>query len=118
MLAEWLDRDCIALATAIRIENGQAMVTREAEGGEETCTAALPLVITCQKGVAEARIPNMRGIMAARTRPLKVVTPGSFTEKTQISHYEMPPAKAGVKMIAPDQMDELVQLLHNEAKVI
>ena len=91
---------------------------REIEGGEETDTCDLPLVISCQKGVAEARIPNMRGIMAARTKPLKVVAPAAIDALTTIVSYEMPPAKSGVKMIDAENMDELVNLLHTEAKVI
>ena len=75
-------------------------------------------MISCQKGVAEARIPNMRGIMAARTKPLKVVAPAAINALSTIVAYEMPPAKTGVKMVAPDNMDELVNLLHTEAKVI
>lgn len=68
--------------------------------------------------MAEARIPNMRGIMAARTKPLKVVAAAAVSALSQIVSYEMPPAKTGVKMFNIDQMDELVAALHNEAKVI
>lgn len=118
MLAELLDMDYIGFATGIQIEGNTATVTREIEGGEEVDTCNLPLVISCQKGVAEARIPNMRGIMAARTRPLKVVTPSAITPVTAILSYELPPAKAGIKFIAQDNIDELIALLHSEAKVI
>ena len=68
--------------------------------------------------MAEQRIPNMRGIMAARTKPLKVVEPIAVDELTNIVSYELPPAKAGVKLVAPDNVAELVRLLHEEAKVI
>jgi electron transfer flavoprotein beta subunit len=68
--------------------------------------------------MAEQRIPNMRGIMAARTKPLQVVAPVEVNELTKFISYEMPNSKSAVKMIAPDNMDELVNLLHNEAKVI
>ncbi|GGH22647.1 electron transfer flavoprotein subunit beta/FixA family protein [Mucilaginibacter phyllosphaerae] len=118
MLAELLDIDFIGFATAVNIAGTIATVKREIDGGEETDTASLPLVISCQKGVAEARIPNMRGIMAARTKPLKTISPTAIEPLTTVAHYELPPAKAGVKLIAPDQMDELVNLLHAEAKVI
>jgi len=118
MLAELLDTDYIGFATDIKIDGNTAIVKREIEGGEETDIVDLPVVISCQKGVAEARIPNMRGIMAARTKPLDVVTPSIVNAVTEILFYEMPPAKAGVKMISPDNMDELVELLHREAKVI
>ncbi|MBA3828371.1 MAG: electron transfer flavoprotein subunit beta/FixA family protein [Taibaiella sp.] len=118
MLAELLDMNYIGFASGITIENGTATVKREVEGGEETDTCTLPLVISCQKGVAEARIPNMRGIMAARTKPLKVLPAAPIQPLSHIDSYELPPAKTGVKMIAADNMDELVSLLHNEAKVI
>jgi electron transfer flavoprotein beta subunit len=118
MLAELLDMDYIGFAANIQIEGSTATVKREIDAGEETDTCNLPVVIACQKGVAEARIPNMRGIMAARTRPLNVVVPSAISPVTAILSYEMPPAKAGVKIISPDNMDELVELLHTEAKVI
>jgi len=118
MLAELLDADYIGFANKIQIEGSNAVVTREIEGGEETDSAALPIVISCQKGVAEARIPNMRGIMAARTKPLKVVAPATIASVTEILSYELPPAKAGIKLVSPDDMDALVELLHSEAKVI
>ncbi len=118
MLAELLDMNYMGFASKIDIAGSTATVKREIEGGEETDTCALPLVISCQKGVAEARIPNMRGIMAARTKPLKVVAPAAIEALSSIVAYEMPPAKSGVKMISADNMDELVALLHTEAKVI
>lgn len=118
MLAGLLDINYIGFATAIQLDGNTAVVTREMEGGEETDTCNLPVVISCQKGVAEARIPNMRGIMAARTRPLKVINPAGVEPLTEILSYELPPAKAGIKLVSPDNMDELVELLHTEAKVI
>jgi electron transfer flavoprotein beta subunit len=118
MVAELLDMNFLGLAFKVDIAGGTATVVREIDGGEEKNTCSLPLVISCQKGVAEARIPNMRGIMAARTKPLKVVAPSAAAPLTTISAYELPPAKSGVKMIAAENMDELVALLHNEAKVI
>jgi len=118
MIAGLLDIEYIGFATGIHIEGTTAIVKREIEGGEETDSCSLPLVISCQKGVAEARIPNMRGIMAARTRPLEVVSPAVIEPVTTILSYELPPAKAGVKLVDPADMDQLVDLLHSEAKVI
>jgi len=118
MLAALLDIDYIGFATDVQIETNTVVVKREIEGGEETDLCNLPIVIACQKGVAEARIPNMRGIMAARTRPLNVIAPSVISPVTAILSYELPPAKAGVKMVKPENMDELVELLHAEAKVI
>mgnify|MGYP003340324086 CR=1 FL=1 len=118
MIAELLDMNYIGFAAKLDVASGVATVVREIEGGEETDTCALPLVVSCQKGMSEARIPNMRGIMAARTKPLKVVASAAISAVSSIVAYEMPPAKSGVKMISADNMDELVSLLHNEAKVI
>ncbi|MES2266731.1 MAG: electron transfer flavoprotein subunit beta/FixA family protein [Bacteroidota bacterium] len=118
MLAELLDVDFVGFATDIKLDGQTITIKREIDGGEETDSLSLPVVISCQKGVAEARIPNMRGIMAARTKPLKTITPAAISAVTNVAYYELPAAKSGVKLIAPDQMDELVSLLHAEAKVI
>ena len=118
MLAELLDMPFISLATKFDLVGTTATVTREIEGGEEVAEVALPLVVSCQKGVAEARIPNMRGIMAARTKPLKVTEPVEAESLTTVKSFELPPAKAGVKLVSPDTPEELVRLLHEEAKVI
>jgi len=118
MVAELLDMPYISLATKLEINGAVAMVTREIEGGEEVDEVQLPVVVSCQKGVAEQRIPNMRGIMAARTKPLKVVEPANVGTLTKVMSFELPPAKAGVKLVASDNVPELVRLLHEEAKVI
>lgn len=118
MIAGLLGYDYIPFATKIDVANGEATVSREIEGGEEVNTAKTPLVISCQKGVAEQRIPNMRGIMAARTKPLKVIPTSGVTAQAAVSSYEMPPAKTGVKMFSIEQLDQLVEALHSEAKVI
>lgn len=118
MIAEMIDAPYISLATKFELAGSTATVTREIEGGEETAEVALPAVVSCQKGVAEQRIPNMRGIMAARTKPLKVVEPVAADALTSIVSFEMPPAKAGVKLVSPDNVAELVKLLHEEAKAI
>jgi electron transfer flavoprotein beta subunit len=118
MLAELLDQPFVSLATKFELNGTTATITREIEGGEEVNEVALPVVVSCQKGVAEQRIPNMRGIMAARTKPLKVVEPVATDALTTISSYELPPAKAGVKLVAADNVAELVRLLHEEARVI
>lgn len=118
MIAEMIDAPYISLATKFELSGTTASVTREIEGGEETAEVTLPAVVSCQKGVAEQRIPNMRGIMAARTKPLKVVEPVAADALTSIVSFEMPPAKAGVKLVSPDNVAELVKLLHEEAKAI
>ena len=118
MVAELLNLPYISLATKFELNGATAVVTREIEGGEEVAEVALPAVISCQKGVAEQRIPNMRGIMSARTKPLKVVEPAAVETLTRIVSYELPAPKAGVKMVAADNVAELVRLLREEAKVI
>jgi electron transfer flavoprotein beta subunit len=118
MVAELLDLPFISLATKFELSGNKATVTREIEGGEEICEVELPLVVSCAKGVAEQRIPNMRGIMAARTKPLKVVEPAAADTLTNVQSFGLPPAKAGVKLVSPDNVEELVRLLHEEAKVI
>jgi len=118
MVAELLDLPYISLATKFELNGSTAMVTREIEGGEETDEISLPAVVSCQKGVAEQRIPNMKGIMGARTKPLKVVEPAAINPLTTVVSFELPPAKAGVKLVPADNPAELVRLLHEEAKLI
>lgn len=117
MVAELLDLPYISLATKFDIASTIATVVREIEAGEETNQANLPLVVSCQKGMAEQRIPNMKGIMGARTKPLKVVEPITVDALTAIASFDLPPAKAGVKLVSADTPEELVRLLHEEAKV-
>jgi len=118
MLAELLDMPYISLATKFELNGNTATVNREIEGGEEVNEVSLPAVVSCQKGVAEQRIPNMRGIMAARTKPLKVVEPAAIDALTSVVSFETPPPKAGVKLVPADNVAELVRLLHEEAKAI
>lgn len=118
MVAALVNQPYISLAASFALNGNTATITREIEGGEETCELTLPAVISCQKGMAEQRIPNMRGIMAARTKPLKVVEPVAAEVLTSIVSFELPVAKAGVKLVAADNVAELVRLLHEEAKAI
>ncbi len=118
MVAELLDLPFISLATKFELNGTTATVTREIEGGEETVEASLPLVVSCQKGMAEQRIPNMKGIMGARTKPLKVSEPVAIDALTSVKSFETPPPKAGVKLIPADNPAELIRLLREEAKVI
>lgn len=118
MIAEALDMPFVSLATKLDIAGSTATVEKEYLGGIQSLEVSLPAVMSCAKGMAEQRIPNMRGIMAARTKPLQVVSPVSIENLTTFESYEMPPAKSSCKMINPENMEELVDLLHNEAKVI
>ncbi|MFY7668366.1 MAG: electron transfer flavoprotein subunit beta/FixA family protein [Crocinitomicaceae bacterium] len=118
MIAESLDLPFVSLATKLDVNGSTLTLEREIVGGVQVVEVSTPAVVSCAKGMAEQRIPNMRGIMAARTKPLQVVSPVALDELTSFVSYVMPNAKSAVKMISPDSMDELVNLLHNEAKVI
>ena len=117
MVAELLDLPYISLATKFILNGTSCTVDREIDGGEETNEVPLPVVVSCQKGVAEQRIPNMKGIMGARSKPLKVFEPVAIEPLTSIVFFELPPPKAGVKLVSADQPEELVRLLHEEAKL-
>ena len=118
MVAEYLDMPFISYATHMEVEGNTATVSRDIEGGSEVVTLDTPFVLSASKGLAEQRIPNMRGIMMAKRKPLKVVEPVAFEDKTAVTNYQMPPVKTEVKMVDPEDMDELVRLLHEEAKII
>jgi electron transfer flavoprotein beta subunit len=118
MVAELLDMPFISHALKFDLDNGKAVVIREIEGGEETNSVPLPVVVSCQKGIAQQRIPNMKGIMGARTKPLKVNEPVEAESFTSIASFELPPPKAGVKLVSAENPEELIRLLHDEARVI
>jgi electron transfer flavoprotein beta subunit len=118
MIAEELDLPFVSLAEKLEVNGSTLTLDREIAGGVQVIEVSTPAVVSCAKGMAEQRIPNMRGIMAARTKPLTVVAPVAVEELTSYVNYTMPNAKSAVKMINPENMDELVELLHNEAKVI
>ncbi len=118
MVAALLEWPFISHATQLVLENNQATLVREIEGGEETDQVQLPIVVSCQKGMAEQRIPNMKGIMGARTKPLTVREPVEADSLTSFIQFDLPAAKAGVKLVSADDPEELVRLLHEEAKVI
>lgn len=118
MLAEMLDMPYISLANHLELNGNTATLSREIEGGMEVVEVNTPFIVSAQKGMAEQRIPNMRGIMTARSKPLKVVPPVAVTPLTSITTYELPPQRKEVKLIDPEHPEELVRLLHEQAKVI
>ena len=118
MVAALLDLPFVSYTSKLDIDGEKAKATREIEGGAEIVEASLPLVISAQKGMAEARIPTMRGIMSARTKPLEVVEPVEASKQTEVVKFELPPEKGGCKYVDAENPAELVELLHNEAKVI
>ena len=118
MIAEGLNSPYISIASKLDVNGNMLTLEREITGGVEIVEVSLPVVVSCAKGMAEQRIPNMRGIMAARTKPLQVLAPTVSEALTSYVTFASPQAKSSVKLIDPNNMDELVSLLHNEAKVI
>jgi len=121
MLASLLGFNFVNSCVGVEVDGSNATLVREIDGGKETLTTNLPLVIGGQKGIVEEkdlRIPNMRGIMTARTKALNVLEPIAADAKTKAVKFEKPAPKSAVKLISPDNLDELINLLHNEAKVI
>lgn len=104
---------------SLEIDGKTAKISREIEGGKEFLEVALPMVAGCQEPIAEWKIPNMRGIMTARSKPLKVMEPADVGQAgTSVSSYDNPPAKGYVKLIDPENAEDLIDLLTNEAKVL
>ncbi len=119
MLAELLDLPFVSHAEKLELEGNEYTLVRQIAGGTEEVKLEGPLVVSAAKGMAEQRIPNMRGIMMAKRKPLKVIPAAEGIEpKTVFVHFELPPAKKEVTLVDPENMDELVRLLHEEAKVI
>jgi electron transfer flavoprotein beta subunit len=128
MLAELLDLPQVTVAVKIEIGDGQATVEREIEGARETWTTPLPAVISAQKGLNEPRYAALKGIMAAKKKPLTVVDlaalgldGAALAPRVRVTRLELPPPRPPVRMIEGDstaQAAELVRVLHEEAKVI
>ncbi|MBC9794925.1 electron transfer flavoprotein subunit beta/FixA family protein [Sinomicrobium weinanense] len=121
MLAALTGANFVNTCIGLEVEGNEATAIREIDGGKETVKCALPLIIGGQKGLVEEsdlRIPNMRGIMMARKKQLTVLEPAEVAGRTAAVKFEKPAPKGEVKLVSPDNLDELVQLLHNEAKVI
>lgn len=118
MIAELLNQPFVSLATNLEMNGSVATVQLEMVGGVEVVEVNTPFVLSAAKGMAEQRIPNMRGIMAARTKPLQVIAPAACDELVSFESYELPQAKSACKYLDANNMAELVSLLHNEAKVI
>lgn len=121
MLAQLLKANFVNNCIGLEVEGDTATAIREIDGGKETLSAKLPLVVGGQKGIVEEsdlKIPNMRGIMQARKKPLNVVEASESNTTTKAVKFEKPAPKGEVKLVDPDNLDELIDLLHNEAKVI
>ena len=119
MIAEFLGIPSVSAVSGLKFEGGQAVINREIDGGKEIVTVPAPFVAIVQKGIAkEPRIAAMRGIMMARTKPIKLVEPANIETLTEVVNYEMPKPRAACKFIDPENPKQLVELLQNEAKII
>lgn len=121
MVAQLLNQPFVNAAVGLEVNGSEVTAVREIEGGKETISVKLPAVIAGQKGLVDEKeliIPNMRGIMSARTKPLQVSEATSSEVKVQGVSYDAVPPRAAVKLVSADNLDELVRLLHEEAKVI
>jgi electron transfer flavoprotein beta subunit len=119
MVAELLGIPSVSAVSSVKIENGQPVLTREIDGGKEVVSVPLPFVAIVQKGIArEPRIAAMRGIMMARTKPVKLVEPIAVEPLTEIMEFEKPSPRAACKFIEAENPAQLIHLLQNEAKVI
>jgi electron transfer flavoprotein beta subunit len=118
MVGELLNQPSVSIVKLMNIENNIATLEREIEGGKEVLTAPLPLVVSATEGMAEPRIPNMRGIMSARSKPLTVVEAIAVSQLVEFVEYEKPAPRSQVKLVSYDDVKELINLLHTEAKTI
>jgi electron transfer flavoprotein beta subunit len=118
MIAEFMDLPFISQASKWEMNGELATINREIEGGEEVLEVKAPFVLSAQKGMAEQRLPNMKGIMTAKTKPLQKIASNVGSTLVELVAFENPKPKAAVKLISPENVEELVELLHNEAKVI
>lgn len=118
IVGEMLGWPSISPVMELEINDNKAKLAREIEGGKEFIELPLPFVAGCQEPIAEWKIPNMRGIMTARTKPLKVVEPATAEMLSATQEFELPAPKGQVKLVDPEQPEKLIELLHNEAKVI
>jgi electron transfer flavoprotein beta subunit len=118
LLGELLNLPSINVASTIEIENGTATISHDIDGGKEKIKCPLPMVVSAQKDLCEPRIPNMKGIMAARTKPLTIVEPQNTPLFSNYVSYESPKPKQAVRLIDPENPEELIHILKNEVKII
>ncbi len=118
MIAELLELPYVSLASKLNVGVAEVTIERELEGMKETVSVKMPCVVSAQKGMAEARIPNMRGILASKSKPVNIITPTITELNAGVKEFSLPPEKTGCKMISADNPAELIELLHNEARVI
>lgn len=118
MIGEFMDIPSISIIKKLDIDNNQASIVREIEGGKEMLKVSFPFVASCAEGVAEPKIPNMRGIMSARTKPLEVIEASAVEKLIDFKSYSIPAPRGSVTMLGTDDTQKLVDLLHTKSKVI
>ena len=118
MVAELIDLPSVSYVKKLDLDGNMARLERQIEGGKEVVEVETPFVISCAEGLAESKIPNMRGIMSARTKPLLVVEPSDAEPLTRATSYQTPAPRNKVRILSTDETATLVELLHTEAKVI
>lgn len=118
MVGELLGIPSVTICKSLQMEGNKIVLEREIEGGKEVITSSLPVVVSASEGMAEPRIPNMRGIMSARTKPLVVTEPVETPKYTEVVNYDKPKPRSTVQLVPADNVERLVDLLHGEAKVI
>lgn len=118
MIGEFLEIPSISIVKKLDFDGKEGTLSREIEGGKEVLTVPAPFVASCAEGVAEPKIPNMRGIMSARTKPLEVIEPQAIEQVLNTLRYETPAPRGSVKMIPAEETETLVTLLNAEARVI
>ena len=118
MVAELLNIPCVSIAKKLDLDGSTATLEREIEGGKEIVSTPFPFVAGAAEGMAEPKIPNMRGIMGARTKPLTVAEPVEVPQLTKVVSYDKPVARTAVKMIPADDAGKLWEMLREEKKVI
>jgi electron transfer flavoprotein beta subunit len=118
MIGEFLDIPSVSIIKKLDYDGSTATIEREIEGGKEILTVTGKFIASCAEGVAEPKIPNMRGIMSARTKPLAVVAAQETEQVTKITSFETPPPRGSVKLVPAEETEKLIELLHQEAKVI
>jgi len=118
LLSGMLELPFVGVVSDLSVDDGIATMVREIEGGTEKVKLSLPVVLSGTKDLAEQRIPNMRGIMMAKRKPIDIVEPAEYSSRVKFVSFQLPEEKKEITYVDPDQMDELVRLLHEEAKVL
>lgn len=118
LLAELLDMPSVSYCSKLELDGEKASMKRFIDGGEEDLEAQLPVVISAVKELGEPRIPNMRGIMQARTKPIEVKSPAGSSASSEVQSYEPPIERTDCVFIDAENPEKLIDILHNDKKLI